>query len=257
MKEYTAKQLEDAVAALYVDACLHLPASVKELLYAFGNPYIIENFEKNGRIPLCQDTGLAAVYLEIGQDAHITGDLPAAVNEGVRRAVKEGYLRSSIVADPLRRTNTGDNTPAFLYYDLVPGDGLRITVAPRGFGCENKARIAMLAPADGLEGVRAFVLETARLAVPDACPPVMIGVGLGGNFDRAALLSKKAVLREGPNPDPYYAALEEELYEKTKKFSLGVHILQAPTHIAGLPCAVSIGCHSLRWASRSLEPIGS
>ena len=253
MREYDAKQLGDAVARLYVDACLHLPEWVKERLYAFGNPYIIENFEKNGIIPLCQDTGMCVVYLSIGQDAHITGSIPDAVDDGVRRAVKEGYLRSSIVADPLRRTNTGDNTPAFLYYDIVPGDEVKVTVAPRGFGCENKARVAMLAPADGLEGVKRFVLETARLAVPDACPPVMIGVGLGGNFDRAALLSKKAVLRPEPNPDPYYAALEAELYEQTKKFSIGVNILTAPTHIAGLPCAVSIGCHSLRVASEVLS----
>lgn len=253
MREYDAKQLEDAVARLYVDACLHLPAWVKERLYAFGNPYIIENFEKNGIIPLCQDTGMAVVYLEIGQDAHISGSIPDAVNAGVRRAVKEGYLRSSIVADPLRRTNTGDNTPAFIYTDLVPGSGVKVTVAPRGFGCENKARIAMLAPADGLDGVKAFVLETARLAVPDACPPIMIGVGIGGNFDRAAYMAKKAVLRPTPNPDPYYAELEAELYEQTKKFSIGVNIIAAPTHIAGLPCAVSIGCHSLRIASEVLS----
>ena len=253
MREYTAAQLGDAVARLYVDACLHLPEWVKERLYAFGNPYIIENFEKNGIIPLCQDTGMCVVYLEIGQDAHIAGSIPDAVNDGVRRAVKEGYLRSSIVADPLRRKNTGDNTPAFLYYDLVPGDRVKVTVAPRGFGCENKARIAMLAPADGIEGVKAFVLETSRLAVPDACPPVMIGVGIGGNFDRVAYLSKKAVLRPEPNPDPFYAALEEELYAETRKFSIGVHIAAAPTHIAGLPCAVSIGCHSLRVASEVLS----
>ena len=253
MREYSADRLTEAVARLYVDACLHLPAYVKEKLYAFGNPYIIENFEKNGIIPLCQDTGMAVVYLEIGQDAHITGSIPDAVNEGVRQAVKNGYLRSSIVSDPLRRTNTGDNTPAFLYYDLVPGDRIKVTVAPRGFGCENKARVSMLAPADGLEGVKAFVLETARLAVPDACPPVMIGVGVGGNFDRVAYLSKKAVLREGPNPDPFYAALEAELYEQTRKFSIGVNIIAAPTHIAGLPCAVSIGCHSLRIASEVLS----
>ena len=252
MREYAASQLEDAVARLYVDACLHLPEWVKERLYAFGNPYIIENFEKNGIIPLCQDTGMAVVYLEIGQDAHITGSIPDAVNAGVRRAVKDGYLRSSIVTDPLRRTNTGDNTPAFLYYDVVPSDAVKVTVAPRGFGCENKARIAMLAPADGLEGVKSFVLETARLAVPDACPPVMVGVGIGGNFDRAAYLSKKAVLRPEPNPDPYYAALEEELYEPMKKFAIGVRINAAPTHIAGLPCAVSIACHSLRSASEVL-----
>lgn len=252
MKEYAAKQLGDAVARLYVDACLHLPAHVKEKLYAFGNPYIIENFEKNGIIPLCQDTGMAAVYLEVGQDAHITGSIPDAINDGVRRAVRNGYLRSSIVADPLRRVNTGDNTPAYIYTDIVPGDAVKVTVAPRGFGCENKARVSMLAPADGLEGVRSFVLETARLAVPDACPPVMIGVGIGGNFDRVAYYSKKAVLRVGPNPDPYYAALEQELFAEVKKFAIGVNIIQAPTHIAGLPCAVSIGCHSLRIASEVL-----
>ena len=253
MREYTSSQLTDAVARLYVDACLHLPPWVEEKLYAFGNPYIIENFEKNGIIPLCQDTGMAAVYLEVGQDAHITGSIPEAVDEGVRRAVKNGYLRSSIVADPIRRTNTGDNTPAFLYFDIVPGDTVRVTVAPRGFGCENKARIAMLAPADGLEGVKKFVLETAFLAVPDACPPVMIGVGLGGNFDRAALMSKKAALRPEPNTDPFYAALEDELFRQIKKFSIGVRINAAPTHIAGLPCAVTVGCHSLRCASEVLS----
>ena len=252
VRELDAARLTEAVARLYVDACLHLPKYVEEKLRAFGNPYIIENFERNGIIPLCQDTGMAAVYLEVGQDVHLTGSIPNAVNEGVRRAVKEGYLRSSIVADPLRRTNTGDNTPACLYTDIVPGNTVKVTVVPRGFGCENKARIAMLAPADGLDGVKAFVLETARLAVPDACPPVTIGVGLGGNFDRAAYLSKKAVLRQGPNPDPFYADLERELTEHTKKFSLGVNILTAPTHIAGLPCAVSIGCHSLRSASEVL-----
>ena len=249
VRELDARRLADAVARLYVKACLELPEAVKEKLYAFGNPYIIENFEKNGNLPLCQDTGMAAVYLEVGQDVHLVGDIPAAVDEGVRRAVKEGYLRSSIVADPLRRTNTGDNTPALLNVELVPGDRVKVTVVPRGFGCENKGRVAMLAPADGVEGVKAFVLETARLAVPDACPPVMIGVGLGGSFDRAPALAKKATLKERPNPDPFYAALEQELYEATKKFSIGVHILAAPTHIAGLPCAVSVGCHSLRYAS--------
>ncbi len=252
VRELDAARLTDAVARLYVRACLRLPPYVEDRLRAFGNPYIVENFEKNGDIPLCQDTGMAAVYLEVGQDVHIAGSIPDAVDAGVRRAVREGYLRASIVADPLRRTNTGDNTPACLYTDIVPGGQVKVTVAPRGFGCENKARIAMLTPADGLEGVKAFVLETARLAVPDACPPVTVGVGLGGNFDRAAYLSKKAVLRQGPNPDPFYAALEAELYGQMEKFALGVNILAAPTHIAGLPCAVSIGCHSLRWASEVL-----
>ncbi len=252
MREFSAATIGDAVKRLYLEACLHLPKHVEDKLRAFGNPYIIENFEKNGTIPLCQDTGLTAVYLEVGQDAHITGNISAAVDDGVRRAVKEGYLRSSVVADPLRRTNTGDNTPALLYIDLVPGDRVMITVVPRGFGCENKARIAMLAPADGIEGVKRFVLETARLAVPDACPPIMIGVGIGSTFDRAAYLSKKAVLRPEPNPDPFYAELERELYEQVQKFAIGVNILQAPTHIAGLPCAVSIGCHSLRYAKEVL-----
>lgn len=252
MREYTAASLGDAVARLYKQACIKLPDWVETRLRAFGNPYIIENFEKNGTIPLCQDTGMAVVYLHIGQDAHITGDIQSAVDNGVRRAVNEGYLRSSIVSDPLRRVNTGDNTPAFLYTDIVPGDEIHVTVAPRGFGCENKARIAMLAPAEGVEGVKKFVLEAARLAVPDACPPVMIGVGIGGNFDRVAYLSKKAVLREAPNPDPFYAELEQELFSQVQKFAIGVNILTAPTHIAGLPCAVSIGCHSLRYASEVL-----
>ena len=252
MREYTAAALGNAVARLYQKACIKLPDWVEDRLRAFGNPYIIENFERNGTIPLCQDTGMAVVYLQIGQDAHITGDIQAAVDEGVRRAVKEGYLRSSIVSDPLRRANTGDNTPAFLYTDIVPGEEIKITVTPRGFGCENKARVAMLTPADGIEGVKKFVLETARLAVPDACPPVMIGVGIGGNFDRVAYLSKKAVLREGANPDPFYAELEQELFAQVQNFSIGVKILTSPTHIAGLPCAVSIGCHSLRYASEVL-----
>ena len=248
-REYDAARLTEAVERLYTDACLHLPEHVKQRLYAFGNPYIIENFETNGIVPLCQDTGLCAVYLEVGQDAHITGSIPEAVDEGVRRAVKRAYLRSSIVADPLRRVNTGDNTPACVYTELVPGDTVRVTVVPRGFGCENKGRVKMLAPADGLEGVKEFVIETARLAVPDACPPVTIGVGLGATFDRVAYLSKKACLRPGPNPDPFYAALEEELLAQMTKFAIAVNIVAAPTHIAGLPCAVSVGCHSLRCAS--------
>ena len=253
MKEYASDQITDAVARLYASACLHLPAHVEEKLYAFGNACIIENFERNGIIPLCQDTGLCAVYLEVGQDAHITGPIPDAVDQGVRIAVREAYLRSSIVSDPLRRVNTGDNTPATVYTDIVPGDAIRITVAPRGFGCENKARIRMFAPSDGIEGVKDFILESARLAVPDACPPVTVGVCIGANFDRAAFLSKKACLLEAPNPDPFYAALENEIFVKIRKFSIGVHIIAAPTHIAGLPCAVSIGCHSLRHSSEVLS----
>ena len=253
MKEYSADRISDSVARLYTEACLHLPENVKQKLYDFGNEYIIENFEKNGTIPLCQDTGMCAVYLEIGQDAHISGSIPEAADNGVRAAVKSAYLRASIVSDPLRRVNTGDNTPAFIYTDLVPGDTVKITVAPRGFGCENKARIRMFAPADGLDGIKDFILETARLAVPDACPPVTVGVCIGANFDRAAYLAKKACLLDAPNPDPFYASVEDEIFDQIRKFSLGVHIIAAPTHIAGLPCAVSIACHSLRCASEVLS----
>ena len=249
MREIEAAKIVAAVAGLYAQACLRLPEPVKQKLYAFGNEAIIKNFETNGELPLCQDTGLAAVYLEIGQDVHIVGDIAEAVNEGVRRAVKGSYLRASVVSDPLRRVNTGDNTPAVLYMEFVPGDTLKVTVTPRGFGCENKARLAMLTPGDGIEGVKAFILETVNLAVPDACPPIVVGAAIGGTFDRAACLSKKAVLRTGPNPDPFYAEMERELFEKVKNVALAVNIVAAPTHIAGLPCAVSIGCHSLRWAS--------
>jgi len=252
MREINAAKIADAVARLYADSCLHLPESVKKKLYAFGNKAIIENFETNGALPLCQDTGLAAVYLEIGQDIHISGGIPAAVNEGVRRAVKGSYLRASVVSDPLRRVNTGDNTPAVLYTELVPGDTLKVTVVPRGFGCENKARLVMLTPGDGMQGVKAFILETVHLAVPDACPPIVVGAAVGGTFDKVAYFSKKAVLRMGPNPDPFYAEMEQELLEKIKNVALAVNLVASPTHIAGLPCAVSIGCHSLRWASEDI-----
>lgn len=221
---------------------------------------IIENYHIANPVPICQDTGMACVFLEIGQDVHIVGDLTQAVNAGVAKGYTEGYLRKSVVRDPLFRENTGDNTPAMLYTELVPGDELRITVAPKGFGSENMSRIAMLKPADGVDGVVNFVLETVRLAGPNPCPPIVVGVGIGGNFDKAALLAKKALLRPigSRNETPFYAQLEETLLEKINALgigpqglggrttALGVQIETLPTHIAGLPCAVNINCHVSR-----------
>ena len=227
---------------------------------------IIENYHIANPVPICQDTGMACVFLEIGQDVHIVGNLTQAVNAGVAKGYTEGYLRKSVVRDPLFRENTGDNTPAMLYTELVPGDSVRITVAPKGFGSENMSRIAMLKPADGVDGVVDFVLETVRLAGPNPCPPIVVGVGIGGNFDKAALLAKKALLRPigSRNAQPYYAELEDKLLEKINALgigpqglggrttALGVQIETLPTHIAGLPCAVNINCHVSRHVTEVL-----
>ena len=217
-------------------------------------------------LPICQDTGMACVFVELGQEVHIAGDFEAAVNEGVRRGYDQGYLRKSIVADPLRRANTGDNTPAALTLRLVPGSGLRITVSPKGFGSENMSRLAMLKPSDGAEGVERFVLETARLAGPNPCPPMVLGVGIGGSFDKVACLAKKALLRplDQPNPDPYYAEMEARLLAGVNALgtgpqgfggaatALGLAIETAPTHVAGLPVAVNVSCHATRRATAEL-----
>ena len=229
---------------------------------------IIENYEIADRdcVPICQDTGMACVFLEIGQDAHVNGDLAEAVHEGVRQGYADGYLRKSVVADPLRRVNTGDNTPAMIYYEIVPGDRLKITVAPKGFGSENMSRIAMLRPSDGEDGVKDFVVRCAEEAGPNPCPPIVIGVGIGGTFDRAALLAKKALMRpvDVRSDDPYYAAMEAELLARVnalgvgpqgfggKTTALAVNILACPTHIAGLPVAVNINCHVTRHQSEVL-----
>lgn len=227
---------------------------------------IIENYKLAGPVPICQDTGVACVFLEIGQDVHISGDLTEAVNAGVAKGYTEGYLRKSVVRDPIARGNTGDNTPAMLYTELVPGDRIRITVAPKGFGSENMSRIAMLTPASGVDGVIDFVLETVRLAGSNPCPPIVVGVGIGGNFDKAAYLAKKALLRPigTSHEEPYYAALEKELLEKINALGIGpqglggrttalsVQIETLPTHIAGLPCAVNINCHVSRHVTEVL-----
>jgi fumarate hydratase subunit alpha len=213
-------------------------------------------------MPICQDTGMACVFVEIGSGVHIEGDIAEAVNEGVRRACKEGYLRASVVSDPLERKNTLDNTPALLYIDITAGDEVRVTVVPKGFGSENMSRIAMLSPSDGVEGVEAFVVETVKKAGPNPCPPIVAGVGIGGSFDKAALLAKKALLRPlgERNASPFYAELEARLLEKVNALDIGpagfggkttalaVAVEVMPTHIAGLPVAVNINCHVSRHA---------
>lgn len=216
-------------------------------------------------IPVCQDTGMAVVFLKIGQDIHIEGcALEDAVNEGIRQGYKEGYLRKSVVKDPLIRQNTNDNTPGIIHYEIVSGDKIEITVAPKGFGSENMSRIYMLKPADGIEGVKDVIIETVKMAGPNACPPFVIGVGIGGTFEKCALLAKKALLRDvnSHNSINYISQLEDELLEKINNLgigpgglggsttALGINIEVYPTHIAGLPVAVNMCCHVNRHKTR-------
>lgn len=279
MKNIDAKVIEDTVARLCIEANLWLPPDVINAIESAekaepwdGAKRILSLLVDNVRIasektlPVCQDTGMACVFVELGQDVHIDGDFEEAVNNGVRRGYGEGYLRKSVVCDPLRRVNTGDNTPALLTVKLTRGDKMRITVMPKGFGSENMSALKMLKPADGVEGVKNFVLETVEKAGANPCPPIIVGVGIGGSFDKAAYLAKHALLRpvNEPNPDEYYAALESELLEKINALGIGpqgfggkttalaVLIEAMPTHVAGLPVAVNISCHATRRASASL-----
>ncbi len=279
MREIQAELLTSTVAQMCIRANYDLPQDVLRQLQSAqaAEPWpaaqeilrqILENAElaaANAQ-PICQDTGMACVFLEIGQEVHIAGDLKAAVQEGVRRGYAAGWLRKSVVRDPFDRANTGDNTPAMLYFDLVPGEQIKITVAPKGFGSENMSRIAMFRPSDGLEGVKRFVLQTVQDAGPNPCPPIVVGVGIGGTFDKAALLAKQALLREldTPNEDPFYRALEQELLESINALGIGpqgfggrttalaVNILTSPTHIAGLPVAVNLNCHVTRHVTEVL-----
>ena len=228
---------------------------------------ILEQLDENLKIagedmiPICQDTGMAVVFIEIGQDVHITdGDLTEAVNEGVRRGYTKGYLRKSVVKDPVRRGNTGDNTPAMLYTEIVPGEQIKVTVGPKGFGSENMSAIRMFKPSAGIQGIKDFIIETVETAGPNPCPPMVVGVGIGGTFDKAALLAKKALMRpvDTSNPDPYYADLEKEMLQKINELgigpqgfggrttAIGLNIETMPTHIAGMPCAINISCHVTR-----------
>ena len=275
-RDIPASAIADAVALLCVRACTELPDAVRGLLQdaAKNEPFppaadtlqlIQQNADiaRSRRMPICQDTGMAVVYADVGQETHITGGLLAdAVNDGVARGYAEGYLRKSIVGDPIRRGNTGDNTPAVLHVRLVEGDRITLTVAPKGFGSENMSRLAMLTPAQGLQGVKDFVVETVRLAGANPCPPIMLGVGIGGTFEKVAQLAKEALveMRRGPHPDPYYDALESELLQLVNALGIGpqgfggratalsVRIKAYPTHIAGLPVAVNVGCHVTRHA---------
>lgn len=219
------------------------------------------------QIPICQDTGMAVVFLEIGQDVHFEGgDLESAVNEGVRRGYQNGYLRKSVVGDPILRENTKDNTPAVIHYSIIPGPQVHITIAPKGFGSENMSQVFMLKPADGIEGVKEAVLTAVRGAGPNACPPVVVGVGIGGTFEKCTLLAKKALTREvgSHSPIPYVKDLEEELLDKINRLGIGpgglggkttalaVQVETYATHIAGLPVAVNICCHVNRHIHRTI-----
>ena len=273
MREIKASAITEVVARLCVEANCHLPADMKRRIeechkdekWAQAKEIlerIIENYHiaDDQNAPICQDTGVACVFLKIGQECHVDGSIEEAVNEGVRRGYTEGYLRKSVVRDPLDRVNTGDNTPAFIYYELVPGDKLEITVAPKGFGSENMSQLKMLKPSDGLQGVKDFVVKVVEEAGPNPCPPIVVGVGIGGTFDKAAYLAKKALMRSTDvrNQKSFYAQLEQELLEGINALGIGpqgfggkttalaVNIEEAPTHIAGLPVAVNINCHVTR-----------
>ena len=280
MKTINVNEIIKTVKELSIEANYYLPNDVKEAIekaeknekWPIANNIlnkILENSQiaSAEKMPICQDTGMACVFIDIGQDVYITGgSLEEAINEGVRQGYAEGFLRKSVVKDPIHRVNTNDNTPALIYYNMVPGDKVKITVAPKGFGSENMSRIAMLKPSDGLEGVKNFVLETVRMAGPNPCPPIVIGVGIGGSFDKAAYLAKKALIRpvNENNTDEFYSNLEKELLEEVNKIGIGpqgfggkttalaLNIETYPTHIAGLPVAVNINCHATRHKERVL-----
>ena len=280
MKTINVNEIIKTVKELSIEANYYLPNDLKEAIekaeknekWPIANNIlnkILENSQiaATEKMPICQDTGMACVFIDIGQDVHITGgSLEEAINEGVRQGYAEGFLRKSVVKDPLHRVNTNDNTPALIYYNMVPGDKVKITVAPKGFGSENMSRIAMLKPSDGLEGVKNFVLETVRMAGPNPCPPIVIGIGIGGSFDKAAYLAKKALIRpvNENNTDEFYGNLEKELLEEVNKIGIGpqgfggkttalaLNIETYPTHIAGLPVAVNINCHATRHKERVL-----
>lgn len=279
MRVFSVDQLIEPIRQLCIQANRVLPQDVRTALDhccscedstagQMALEDIVTNYQRAETcgLPICQDTGMALVWLQVGEEVFLEGDLQKAADEGVRRGYTEGYLRKSIVGDPLRRVNTKDNTPAMVYVERVPGDRVQVTVAPKGFGSENMSQLKMLKPADGLQGVKDFILKTVREAGPNPCPPIVVGVGIGGNFDRVALLAKKALLREtgSHHSDPYYADLEKELLESINQLGIGpqgyggrgtalaVHIETAPTHIAGLPVAVNINCHVARHVTEVL-----
>ncbi|NLH13280.1 MAG: fumarate hydratase [Firmicutes bacterium] len=274
MTEIHVDQIIDEVRRMCIEANVNLPPDVcralEKAVESEGNPtassvleLLLENADiaRNECIPICQDTGMAVFFVEVGQDCRIVGGgLTDAINDGVMQGYQAGYLRKSIVSDPLERLNTNDNTPAVIYYDIVPGEALVIHFSPKGFGSENMSQLKMLAPAEGVEGVKSFVVQVVREAGPNPCPPVVLGVGIGGTMDKAAVLAKKALFRPigKRHPDPRIARLEEELLELINDLdigpqgfggrttALGVSIETFPTHIAGLPVAVNVSCHVTR-----------
>lgn len=278
IREIPVHQISRNICQMCIEANISLSSDMQKGLARAGKEEIsplgkkiLEQLEENleiagqEQIPICQDTGMAVVFLEVGQDVHlIDGDLREAVNEGVRRGYREGYLRKSVVRDPILRENTRDNTPAVLYVKLVPGDQVKITLAPKGFGSENMSRIFMLKPADGLDGVREAILTAVREAGPNACPPMVVGVGIGGTFEKCALMAKEALTRDldSSSEIPWVADLEREMLAKINGLgigpgglggrvtAIGVNINTYPTHIAGLPVAVNICCHVNRHAVR-------
>ncbi len=274
MREIAVEEITKVVKNMCIEANCYLGEdienAIKEGLLQEENELpksVLEDILKNAKIarekevPICQDTGMAVFFLEIGQDVHFMGgSLYDAINEGVRQGYEEGYLRKSVVFDPVRRGNTGDNTPAVIHTEIVDGEDVKITIAPKGFGSENMSAVKMLKPSDGRQGIIDFVVETAINGGSNPCPPIVVGVGIGGTFEKAAILAKKALLRDirKENPDEFYAEMEKELLEKINKTdigpqgfggkttALGVNVETFPTHIAGMPVAVNISCHVTR-----------
>lgn len=281
MKEISVEEIISAVEKLCIESNYDLGPDIvsgfQKALKGEVSPLGIEVLERllenaeiarQEKVPMCQDTGMAVLFVEIGQDLHVVGGgLSEALNEGVRRGYERGYLRKSVVKDPFERVNTGDNTPAVIHYDIVPGDFLRVVVAPKGFGSENMGALKMCKPSEGLEGVRQFVVDTVEQAGGNPCPPIIVGVGVGGTMEKATLLAKKSLLREvgKHNLEERLAKIEEELLSRINKLGIGpqgyggavtalaVHLEVYPTHIAGMPVAVNIGCHATRHKEITLQ----
>ncbi len=279
MREIPAEKVTEAISEMCLEANCLISRDIRAALAGaearerrplarevLGTLLANADVAEEEMIPICQDTGMAVVFVEIGQDARVVGDLTAAVNAGVARGYETGFLRKSVVADPIRRLNTGDNTPAVIHYQIVTGDRLKLTVAPKGFGSENMSALKMLTPSQGLAGVKKFVIDTVAQAGPNPCPPIIVGVGVGGTMEKAALLAKESLLRPvgSGHHDPFWKKVEEDLLADINALDIGpagfggrttalaVHISPFATHIAGLPVAVNIGCHVTRHSHRSV-----